>query len=59
MHAEDNNLFQRSVKLHAKAVKFGLQPSIFSSKVYVMHFPIRGRAEVRIKDLKKVDILSK
>ena len=33
---------------------FGWQENINSSRVYVMHFPIRGRAQVRIDELKEV-----
>ncbi len=33
---------------------FGWQRNINGSKVYVIHFPIRGLAQVRIKELKKV-----
>lgn len=34
--------------------KFGWRPSIGSSKIYVMHYPLRGLASVRIHDLKKL-----
>jgi TDG/mug DNA glycosylase family protein len=37
-----------------KTVEFGWQPDIGESKIYVMHFPIRGEAAVRIEDLKIV-----
>ncbi len=37
-----------------KQVRFGWQKSIYESKVFVMHFPIRGKAEIRIKELKKM-----
>jgi TDG/mug DNA glycosylase family protein len=37
-----------------KDVAFGWQPDIASSKVYVMHAPHRGAAQVRIKDLKEI-----
>ena len=33
---------------------FGWQNDICGSKAYVMHFPIRGRAEVRVRELKEV-----
>lgn len=33
---------------------FGWQPNIMASKVYVMHFPIRGEAVVRIRELQKL-----
>ncbi len=35
--------------------KFGWQDDIYGSKVYVMHFPIRGKAQVRIRELKEVN----
>ncbi len=34
--------------------RFGWQDGIGRSKVYVMHFPIRGRASVRIRELRKI-----
>ncbi len=34
--------------------QFGWQPSIGSSKIYVMHYPLHGLASVRIHDLKTV-----
>ncbi len=34
-----------------KEVNFGWQKEIFGSKVFVMHFPIRGAASIRLKDL--------
>lgn len=37
-----------------KEFRFGWQKDIYDSKAYVMHFPIRGRASVRIKELRKV-----
>jgi TDG/mug DNA glycosylase family protein len=33
---------------------FGWQEDIYSSKVFVMHFPLHGKAETRIGELKKV-----
>ncbi len=33
---------------------FGWQEKIFASDSFVMHFPLRGKASVRIKDLKMV-----
>lgn len=33
---------------------FGWQQDINNSKVYVMHFPIRGRAQIRIDELKEI-----
>lgn len=37
-----------------KDISFGWQPDILESKIYVMHFPIRGEASVRIKELREV-----
>ncbi|MFA5072600.1 MAG: uracil-DNA glycosylase family protein [Nitrospirota bacterium] len=37
-----------------KKFSFGWQKDIFSSKAFVMHFPLHGKAIVRIKELKKV-----
>ncbi len=37
-----------------KDFDFGWQPSIGTSKVYVMHFPIRGEAIIRIRELRKL-----
>jgi TDG/mug DNA glycosylase family protein len=37
-----------------KECSFGWQDDIFSSKVFVMHFPLHGRASVRIRELKQV-----
>ncbi|EEZ92451.1 MAG: hypothetical protein BJBARM4_0975 [Candidatus Parvarchaeum acidiphilum ARMAN-4] len=39
-------------------VEFGLQDNIHSSKVYVMHFPVRGYAKIRVKELKEVKRLA-
>lgn len=33
---------------------FGWQNDIFNSKAYLMHFPIRGRADIRVRELKEV-----
>ncbi len=33
---------------------YGWKEDMFASKVYVMHFPIRGAASVRIKELREV-----
>ncbi len=41
-----------------KNFRFGLQKSTMSPKIYVMHFPIRGAASVRVKELKEVKKLS-
>lgn len=38
----------------SKKFDFGWQNDIFASKVFVMHFPLRGEAIVRIRELKKV-----
>ena len=37
-----------------KNFDFGWNGSLFGSKVYVMHFPLRGKASVRVKELKIV-----
>ncbi len=37
-----------------KDCDFGWQPSIYNSRVYVMHFPIRGPKFERIKDLEEI-----
>lgn len=37
-----------------KDVSFGWQPDLYSSKIYVMHSPLRGEASIRINDLKIV-----
>lgn len=39
-------------------IRFGLQGQISDSTVYVMHFPIRGYASVRVKELKTVKKLA-
>ena len=38
----------------SKNFTFGWQNDIYQSKAFVMHFPLRGKAEVRIHELKKV-----
>ncbi len=38
----------------SKDFDFGWQPKIGASNVYVMHFPIRGEAIVRIRELRKL-----
>lgn len=38
----------------SKNFTFGWQNDIYQSKVFVMHFPLRGKAEVRIHELKEV-----
>lgn len=35
-----------------KVFGFGWQPDIFSSRAYVMHFPLHGKASVRVRELK-------
>jgi TDG/mug DNA glycosylase family protein len=37
-----------------KNFTFGWQEGIHSSKVYVMHFPLHGKADTRIEELKRV-----
>lgn len=37
-----------------KKFNYGWQKDIFSSKVFVMHFPLRGEARVRIGELRAV-----
>ncbi|HEU5220768.1 MAG TPA: mismatch-specific DNA-glycosylase [Candidatus Nitrosotalea sp.] len=39
---------------HVKKFRFGWQCDIYASKSFVMHFPLRGKAIVRIKDLKRI-----
>jgi TDG/mug DNA glycosylase family protein len=39
---------------HIKKLRFGRQCDICNSKSFVMHFPLRGKASVRIRDLKSV-----
>jgi len=38
----------------SKEFSFGWQDSIYGSKVFVMHFPLRGKAIVRVRELKKI-----
>ncbi len=40
-----------------KEVNFGWQKKIFHSNVFVMHFPIRGKANIRLKDLSMISNL--
>jgi TDG/mug DNA glycosylase family protein len=35
-----------------KKFRFGWQDDIYASKSFVMHFPLRGKASVRVRDLK-------
>ncbi|MEM3781435.1 MAG: uracil-DNA glycosylase family protein [Candidatus Micrarchaeaceae archaeon] len=44
---------------NTKQFSFGLQKDINYSKVYVMHFPIRGPASTRIKELKEVSKMAR
>jgi double-stranded uracil-DNA glycosylase len=37
-----------------KNISFGWQPDLYDSKMYVMHFPLRGEASVRIDELKEI-----
>ncbi|MGI0073893.1 MAG: mismatch-specific DNA-glycosylase [Nitrosotalea sp.] len=37
-----------------KKFRFGWKDDIYASKSFVMHFPLRGKASVRIRDLKLV-----
>jgi TDG/mug DNA glycosylase family protein len=37
-----------------KKVNFGWQNDIYRSKIFVMHFPIRGEAAIRVKELKLI-----
>jgi TDG/mug DNA glycosylase family protein len=38
----------------SKDVSFGWQDSINGAKIFVMHFPLRGEAVVRIRELRKI-----
>lgn len=38
----------------SKTFDFGWQHDIFKSKTFLMHFPIRGKAEVRVRELKEI-----
>jgi TDG/mug DNA glycosylase family protein len=38
----------------SKDFSFGWQEPINKSRVFVMHFPLRGRAVIRIRELKEV-----
>jgi double-stranded uracil-DNA glycosylase len=40
--------------LGSKAFNLGWQENIQDSKIYVMHFPIRGEAKIRIEELKEI-----
>ncbi len=41
-----------------KKFRFGLQGRYYDSIIYVMHFPIRGYAKIRVKELKTVKRLT-
>ncbi|MFL6480161.1 MAG: uracil-DNA glycosylase family protein [Nitrososphaera sp.] len=38
----------------SKDFDFGWQQDIYNSKTFLMHFPIRGRAEVRVCELREI-----
>lgn len=38
----------------SKNFSFGWQPDIMSSKTFVMHFPLHGKASVRIRELRRL-----
>ena len=42
----------------SKKFDFGWQDDIHASKIFVMHFPLRGEATVRIRELKTVAAVS-
>jgi len=42
-----------------KDFSFGWQEDIGTSKVFVMHFPLHGKAIIRIRELQKINELSK
>jgi TDG/mug DNA glycosylase family protein len=42
----------------SRACDYGWQENIGSSKAYLMHFPIRGPASVRVKELNEVKLAS-
>ena len=42
----------------SKKFDFGWQDDIHASKIFVMHFPLRGQASVRIHELKTVAAVS-
>ena len=39
---------------HEKKISFGWQNNIYDSKSYVMHFPLHGKASVRIREFKLI-----
>lgn len=42
----------------SRKCEWGWHPGISSSRVYLMHFPIRGPAEIRLKELREVRVAS-
>jgi TDG/mug DNA glycosylase family protein len=38
----------------SKDFDFGWQKDMYKSKTFVMHFPIRGKAEVRVRELREI-----
>jgi TDG/mug DNA glycosylase family protein len=47
------NIFRGS-----RVCDYGWQPNIANSRVYLMHFPIRGPASVRVRELSEVRVAS-
>jgi double-stranded uracil-DNA glycosylase len=46
--------------IECNQVEYGWQPSIESSRIYVMHTPLHGPAQVRIQELKEIrDLLER
>ena len=39
---------------HSRKCDWGWQTEIGGSRIYLMHFPIRGTAEIRVKELAEV-----
>lgn len=39
---------------HEKKIAFGWQNHIYDSRSYVMHYPLHGKASIRIMDLKRI-----
>lgn len=39
---------------HEKKFNFGWQNDIYDSRSYVMHFPLHGKASVRVRDLQEI-----
>lgn len=38
----------------SKDFDFGWQKDIYDSRAYVMHFPLRGKAAIRVRELKRI-----